>query len=109
MTKLALTCWARWIAALSVWPLGLARTVFQRPRIDSRHAITAVGADSAPEDAAPLSWSAALAWPFDLVRAQHAAGVQSGLIERSLIASAAFERRLGLLERLTLGPLARKV
>jgi len=46
---------------------------------------------------------------FDVARAQYAAGVQSGLIERSLLASAAFERRLGLLERWMLGPWARSV
>jgi hypothetical protein len=46
---------------------------------------------------------------FDLARAQYAAAVQTGLIERSLLASSAFERRLGLLERLLLGPWARTV
>ena len=46
---------------------------------------------------------------FDVARAQYAAGVQAGLIERSLLASAAFERKLGLLERWLLGPWARAV
>lgn len=46
---------------------------------------------------------------FDAARAQYAAGVQSGLIERSLLASAAFERKLGLLEQWLLGPWARSV
>jgi hypothetical protein len=52
---------------------------------------------------------AASSWPFDLARAQYAAAVQAGLIERSLLGSGALERKLGLLERLTLGPWARTV
>ena len=56
------------------------------------------------------AWQAhGLAAGFDLARAQYAAGVRAGLIERSLLASGAFERRLALLERLTLGPWARRV
>lgn len=46
---------------------------------------------------------------FDFLRTQYAAAVQAGVIERSLLASGAFERRLGVLERLTLGPWARRV
>lgn len=46
---------------------------------------------------------------FDAARARYAAGVHSGHIERSLLASAAFERKLGLLERWLLGPWARSV
>jgi hypothetical protein len=68
-------------------------------------------------EAAAYAWAgvayagpaAALSWPFDLARAQHAASVQAGLSERSLLASADFERRIDLLERMTLGPLARRV
>ncbi|HEX6364111.1 MAG TPA: hypothetical protein VFZ93_14235 [Albitalea sp.] len=44
---------------------------------------------------------------FDACRALHAAAVQNGLAERSLLASAAFERRLAALERLALGAWAR--
>jgi hypothetical protein len=47
--------------------------------------------------------------PFDAARAQYARGVQVGLIERSILASRDFECALGALERLTLGPLARRV
>ena len=47
--------------------------------------------------------------PFDSARAQYARGVQVGLIERSILASRDFECALGALERLTLGPLARRV
>jgi hypothetical protein len=53
--------------------------------------------------------STAAAAPFDLVRSEYAVGVQCGVIERSILASAAFERGLGAFERLTLGPFARSV
>ncbi len=45
--------------------------------------------------------------PFDTLREQYAGAVRAGLIERSLIASAGFERKLGALERSVLGPWAR--
>ncbi|MFZ3083099.1 hypothetical protein [Rhodoferax ferrireducens] len=47
--------------------------------------------------------------PFDLARAQYAAGVRVGLIEQSLLGWAKFERQIHLLEKLTLGPWARSV
>jgi hypothetical protein len=50
-----------------------------------------------------------LAWPFDLARAQHAAGVCAGALPRSLLESTQFEQQLVTMERLTLGPLARRV
>ncbi len=53
--------------------------------------------------------SHALAWPFDLLRAQHASVVQAGVWPRSLLESQRFEVALGALERLSLGPLARSV
>ena len=141
-----LISWARWLGALSIWPLDLARSLLQSQAAAWRPAM--VEADAAPPRAvAPLAagawvWAAAslsrpavanvplrsagdsssglrcttsqvqrfgLTWPFDLARAQHAAGVQAGLLQRSLLASAEFERRLGQLERLALGPLARRV
>lgn len=49
-----------------------------------------------------------LAMPFDMARHQHAAGVRAGLLPRSLLESQRFERQLGLLESLALGPLARQ-
>lgn len=52
---------------------------------------------------------AALAMPFDAMRAQYASAVEHGLIERSMLASGRFERAVGTLERLALGPLARHV
>jgi hypothetical protein len=48
-----------------------------------------------------------LALPFDIARHQHAAGVQSGALPRSLLESQRFEQQLGLMESLSLGPLAR--
>ena len=49
-----------------------------------------------------------LALPFDMAREQYAKSVRAGLVERSLIASARFERALSALELLTLGFLARR-
>lgn len=50
-----------------------------------------------------------LGLPFDLARAQYARAVQAGLIERSMLASRDFARALTAIERLTLGPWARRV
>ena len=47
--------------------------------------------------------------PFDMAREQYAKAVQMGLIERSLLRWARFERQLDLLEKVTLGPWARRV
>jgi len=49
-----------------------------------------------------------LALPFDVVREQYAKSVRAGLVERSLLASARFERTLSALETLTLGVMARR-
>ncbi len=49
-----------------------------------------------------------LALPFDMAREQYAKSVRAGLVERSLIASARFERTLNALEQLTLGFMARR-
>lgn len=50
-----------------------------------------------------------LGLPFDMARAQHAASVLAGALPRSLLESTRFERQLGAMERLVLGPLARTV
>lgn len=50
-----------------------------------------------------------LGLPFDLVRHQYAHAVRAGLIERSMLAWATFERTVSALEKLTLGPWARRV
>lgn len=102
------------IGALSTWPCEWVRGLLRRQAIAQRKAI-ALAEQPSPEAAARLAdavraWQASgIAAGFDLARAQYAAGVQAGLVERSLLASAAFERGLGLLERLTLGPWARTV
>ncbi len=50
-----------------------------------------------------------LGLPFDVARAQYAAAVQWGLVERSMLASRNFAHALGALEQLALGPWARRV
>jgi hypothetical protein len=50
----------------------------------------------------------AFALPFDAVRAQYARAARAGLIERSMLAQRDFELALGSLERLLLGPWARR-
>lgn len=49
-----------------------------------------------------------LALPFDMAREQYAKSVRAGFVERSLIASARFERALSALEVLSLGCMARR-
>ena len=107
-----LVSWLRWVGSMSTWPLEIARNLLQR-QASAWKAVIAMPST----EAAAHAWvglvhagpAAALSWPFDLARAQHAASVAAGLCERSLLASAAFERRIDMLERMTLGPLARRV
>jgi hypothetical protein len=107
-----LVSWVRWVGTISIWPLEIARNLLQRRASAWKRA----AADPSP-GAAVAAWGAffpadpvaALSWPFDLARAQHAAGVQAGFQERSLLASADFERRIDRLEQMTLGPFARRV
>ncbi|MCF8161051.1 MAG: hypothetical protein K9J76_10130 [Polaromonas sp.] len=47
--------------------------------------------------------------PFDMAREHYAKAVQVGLIERSMLGWAKFERQMDLLEKMTLGPWARRV
>jgi len=61
---------------------------------------------------AAAAWKAAralAAMPFDALRFQRAGLAKAGLVQNSMLASRDFERALGTLERLTLGPLARRV
>ena len=51
----------------------------------------------------------ALQWPFDTMREHYANAVRAGLVERSLIASAQFERKVAVLEQSLLGACARRV
>jgi len=53
--------------------------------------------------------SALAAVPFDGLRANYASAVRAGLVQRSILASRDFEHVVGALERLALGPLARRV
>jgi hypothetical protein len=50
-----------------------------------------------------------LARPFDMARALYATGVHIGFIERSMLAWARFEATVDALEKLALGPWARRV
>jgi hypothetical protein len=67
--------------------------------------------DSLSETAAAMGRASnlLLGMPFDLARAQYTQGVRSGLIERSLLGWANFERTVSALEQLILGPWARRV
>ncbi|WP_085316974.1 hypothetical protein [Derxia lacustris] len=58
-------------------------------------------------DAARACLSNALSAPFDAMRAQYAASVRAGVIERSMLGWRDFERQIVQMEKLTLGPLAR--
>lgn len=62
-----------------------------------------------PFDAFAKTTSLFLGLPFDLARANYASAVRLGLIKQSLLNSARFEQQLGKMERLTLGPWARRV
>lgn len=50
-----------------------------------------------------------LCMPFDTARALHAAAARAGLIQKSMLECRDFEISLMSLERLTLGPWARRV
>ncbi|MGM9482800.1 hypothetical protein ACS5PN_16520 [Roseateles sp. NT4] len=49
-----------------------------------------------------------LAAPFEALRSQYASAVTAGVVPRSLLASGQLERCLDNLEKLCLGPLARR-
>ena len=100
--------------SLACWPVDWARGVLARQSLVQRKLLVLVERPSrcSVEDFAVALWdwrASIAAVAFDQSRAQYAAGVQSGAIERSLLASAAFERKLSTLERLTLGPFGRTV
>lgn len=69
------------------------------------HHAAAVPAVLGPLSRVGSDW---LALPFDMAREQYAKSVRAGLVERSLIASARFERTLSALEQASLGFLARR-
>jgi hypothetical protein len=47
--------------------------------------------------------------PFDLAREQYGLAVRLGLVQRSMLAWSRFERSVDLMEKVTWGPLARRV
>jgi len=101
-------------SSIAQWPLQWLSSVLARQSTALRKLSTLVerpSPDAASGFASALwDWrAAAAAAPFDLARSEYAAGVQCGVIERSMLASAAFERGLDALERLTFGPFARAV
>lgn len=63
-------------------------------------------------DSLQAAWAAGKAMaalPFDALRAIHASAVRAGFIQNSMLASRDFEHAVAALERITLGPLARRV
>jgi hypothetical protein len=105
---------SRPLGALSSWPIEWANLLLQRQTRVARHALT-LARQLSPETAVRLAdalcslRTSGVTVGFDFARAQYDAGVQAGLIERSLLASGAFERKLRRLEHLALGPLASSV
>ncbi len=67
------------------------------------------GASATAPRLAHRAFTSWLALPFDALRAQYAAAVRAGFIDRSLLASARVERALASLEQWVLGPWARRV
>jgi hypothetical protein len=47
--------------------------------------------------------------PYDMAREQYGMAVQMGVLQRSMLAWAKFERHIDRLEKATLGPWARQV
>ncbi len=62
-----------------------------------------------PFDAFTKTTSLLLGLPFDLARTNYANAVRLGLIKHSLLNSTKFAQQLGAVERLALGPWARRV
>jgi hypothetical protein len=102
------------LSSIAQWPLQWLGGILARQSTALRK-LSALVVQPAPDAASGFAWAlwdwrcAAATAPFDLARAEYAAAVQCGVIERSILASAAFERGLAALERLTLGPLARPI
>ncbi len=93
--------------------LLLARAAVRPDRAVTRNRSSRTsGRSPRRDDGSRSGWplvTRALALPFDIARSQYARAVHAGLIERSLLANAEFERKLGALERFALGPWARRV
>ena len=50
-----------------------------------------------------------LAWPFDIAHIMYAMAVRIGLLKDSMLTSARFSRDISALEKMSLGPWARRV
>lgn len=94
-----------------------APSIYKQTAGSHRHALQ--GIDAAETDTAPEAYvaatratfqvlSACMALPFDITRERYARAVRAGLIERSLLASAQFGLGVTAMERLALGPWARR-
>lgn len=59
--------------------------------------------------AAGRSFNDALGLPFDVAREEYSKAVRAGLAPRSMLASRDFSRAIDALERMSLGPFARRV
>jgi hypothetical protein len=80
-----------------------------QPAMAGHPALIAQRAPYMTKAAWPQSAKALMSLPFDNARAQYAHAVRAGLLARSLLASARFERSVDALERLAYGPFARRV
>ena len=85
------------------------QTARTRPAIPFRVAPQALEVNrSAEGTTAAHAGRAILAAPFDALRFHYAYAVMAGMFQRSIIASGRLERALDSLEKLMLGPLARR-
>ena len=57
----------------------------------------------------PFVGKSLAALPFDALRLGYASAVRAGLIENSMLASRDFDHAVAAIERVTLGPLARRL
>ncbi len=83
-------------------------TILQ-PNQAGQHAMRAQSVQALMQSAWPQTAKDLMNLPFDRARAQYAFAVRTGVVARSLLASARFERSVDALERLTYGPFARRV
>lgn len=80
-----------------------------QPAMAGHAALIVQSVPPAKKAAWPQTVKQLMSLPFDNARAQYAHAVRTGLLARSLLASARFERSVDALERLTYGPFARPV
>lgn len=63
---------------------------------------------TSPQATPAQAGQALLAMPFDAMRFQYANAVMAGWVPRSILASAKSDRAIDLLEKFSLGPIARR-